>query len=69
MQAESNEVHCFKANLSEHDLESVCGLSARAGMNVSLGSLKNETHGKFRTRLPTHDPQLCKGFSTPEQRR
>lgn len=39
------DVHCFRANLSEHDLESVGGLSARAmAVSVAPGQHVVATH-------------------------
>lgn len=49
------DVHCFRANLSEHDLESVSGLSARA-MAVSVTSAQHVV--ATRTWLSSHYPQL-----------
>lgn len=49
------DVHCFRANLSEHDLESVSGLSARA-MEVSVTPTQHAV--ATRTWLSSHDAQF-----------
>ena len=42
MDDESNDVHCFMATLSEHDLDSVKGLSRRAVIFVSAARMFGE---------------------------
>lgn len=57
------EVHCFRANLSEHDLESVSGLSARA-MVVSVAPAQHVVEA--RTWFSSNNAQLRETFTSFE---
>lgn len=62
---DSREVHCLSASLSEHDLDKVIGLSARA-FSCESSVANNSQHMRLLTRFSSHNAQLGEGPATKE---
>lgn len=51
---DSSDVHCLRASLSEHDLDKVIGLSARA-FSCTLSVAENVQRMRLLTRFSSHN--------------
>lgn len=65
---DSRDVHCLSASLSEHDLDKVIELSARA-FTYTLALADDIQQTRLLTRLSSHNAQLGEGPATEEARR